>query len=491
MDRLSLKWITVADTEMIGSEYARHVGPLLQRAQVSWDASQETPPVGYFKDGITNFFASLYRERLEKIEPGCFDKLVALNNASVDQSELGWLCELALQGRLKTEDHYKARDYLAALSRKPEPEGTGNSVEHRPFLSPVTFRDLPALYRFVKDKIPGSSREGVGAERELLISVGEIETIHESDALRIYRPSTERASQNLGIGSQWCVSASNDCLFDKYNLEGPLFFVFPKGEEPVLLHFASLGFWDATNDVINWHEFLERFPILGTIGAWHLADKHRPMADFLLNAHPDDSTVFRALCWDTKTVTELTRARYDTPMRLGQQITDFYANEVHRKNFEQTLLNASIEYVGAIFSLIFYYKPENRELESIQILLQKLPRENPLRCFSDAIQRAVDIDTVRYGTIRPLIRDFVFLDPEREVTNNYVTIERYPGASLQLQQVAFRAAQEALRRIEKAAPQNLPDSAKRAKHAFSNLRNPSREILAWLNSSAPLSPVPE
>jgi len=250
------------------------------------------------KKAFTGFFSDLYRNKLEAIRPGCFEKLCTLMpNAESDKAVvdyLGWACELVLNNQLRKEDYPKLAAYLKAYNNG----GEDDPIYCWTDLSLETFPNLPSLYREIDGAIPAEDvieQKLTGSKREELIERGEIHVVYDAPELKIYTPFTETASQVLGTGTEWCIAyTKSPCHFDDYNKKGRFLILFPANEPPIAVHFATYEFRDYTDDMIDLGNLLTRFPILSHIGAWYLDNKQRDAADFLLSPNPTPRITFQA-----------------------------------------------------------------------------------------------------------------------------------------------------------------------------------------------------
>jgi hypothetical protein len=168
------------------------------------------------------------------------------------------------------------------------------------------FPTLAHLYLSVRDYLSGGQQK-VSHGREALIEDGQIEVVYEAPNLRIYTPLTEKASQVLGVGTQWCIAQTEGCAFNDYNEKGRFLIVFAENETPVALHFATCEFRDNADEMINLHQFLRKHPIISRIGFWHLSDAQKELADFLLKPYVSELDVYLAKWRNPEMVAEILR----------------------------------------------------------------------------------------------------------------------------------------------------------------------------------------
>lgn len=172
-----------------------------------------------------------------------FNALNALypkSDAVFNKAYFSWLWKLHTSGKLKSEDYYKAAEYLALFDRFKKEIDPENRDLGR-------LNTLPELYDIVEPFVGKKSNRDVEAEIR-----NEIELVYNANGWRVYIPKTERASCKLGRGTQWCTAATEgDNYFDDYNDEGPLYVMINDTGDKYQLHLQSAQLMDARDSPVD------------------------------------------------------------------------------------------------------------------------------------------------------------------------------------------------------------------------------------------------
>ena len=128
-----------------------------------------------------------------------------------------WLLNLYTHNKLKTEDLYKATEYLT-LFQQNLPKIKVKDINR--------YTGLPCLYDAVK---PFYNQENVyvsHADQERRIKSIEAEKLYDDGQYIVIHPKTHAAACYYGKGTQWCTASKNDdSYFNNYNSEGPLYII--------------------------------------------------------------------------------------------------------------------------------------------------------------------------------------------------------------------------------------------------------------------------
>ena len=128
-----------------------------------------------------------------------------------------WLLNLYTHNKLKTEDLYKATEYLT-LFQQNLPKIEVKDINR--------YADLPCLYDAVK---PFYNQENVyvsHADQERRIKSNEAEKLYDDGQYIVIHPKTHAAACYYGKGTQWCTASKNDDrYFNNYNSDGPLYII--------------------------------------------------------------------------------------------------------------------------------------------------------------------------------------------------------------------------------------------------------------------------
>lgn len=154
-----------------------------------------------------------------------------------------WLLGLYKIKRLKTEDLYKAKQYLSVYVK---------------YINRVSVKDinqlrsLQDLYSVIKEFIDDPNQAASHNDEIRKIKEG-AEKVYEDNEWVIIIPHTKEASCYYGKGTQWCTAAEKSMnYFDKYNKEGNLFInINKRTQEKYQFHFETESFMDATDTEIE------------------------------------------------------------------------------------------------------------------------------------------------------------------------------------------------------------------------------------------------
>ena len=166
-----------------------------------------------------------------------------------------WLLNLYKQNKLKTEDLYKATDYLSYFVKYY------NRIENKDINK---ISDLPSLFNVIR---PFKEAEDNGEEMatsksdEIRKIKEDAEKFYEDDTWLVIVPHSQEASCYYGKNTQWCTAATgSQNYFDYYNEKGLLYInINKKTNKKYQFHFETNSFMDETDTPIN-------SPITKTIG---------------------------------------------------------------------------------------------------------------------------------------------------------------------------------------------------------------------------------
>ena len=162
-----------------------------------------------------------------------------------------WLLAIYQKGNLKTEDLYKAREYLSTFMRY------NGKIEQRDIMK---YGSLQDLYNVIQPFLDNPQQAATKSEEVRKIKEG-AEKVYEDEKWLVIVPHTQEASCYYGKGTQWCTAADSAYnYFDNYNKEGFLYINILKGTDTKYqFHFETHSFMDATDSEIDQ-------PIAETIG---------------------------------------------------------------------------------------------------------------------------------------------------------------------------------------------------------------------------------
>lgn len=162
-----------------------------------------------------------------------------------------WLLGIYLKGNLKTEDLYKATDYLSYFIK------FNGKIQQKDIMK---YKSLPELYNVVEPFISNPDQAATKSEEVRKIKEG-AEKVYEDAKWMVIVPHTQEASCYYGKNTQWCTAATgSQNYFNYYNKKGLLYINILKGTDTKYqFHFETNSFMDATDTSIL-------HPVAETIG---------------------------------------------------------------------------------------------------------------------------------------------------------------------------------------------------------------------------------
>lgn len=162
-----------------------------------------------------------------------------------------WLLALYQKNNLKTEDLYKAKEYLSTFMK------FNAKIEQNDIMR---YNSLQSLYTAIEPFLQNPQQAASKSEEVRNIKEG-AEKVYEDAKWLVIVPHTKEASCYYGKGTQWCTAADHsNNMFDSYNERGLLYINILKGTDTKYqFHFETESFMDATDREI-------KRPIADTIG---------------------------------------------------------------------------------------------------------------------------------------------------------------------------------------------------------------------------------
>lgn len=162
-----------------------------------------------------------------------------------------WLLAIYQKGNLKTEDLYKATEYLQTFIK------FNGKIEQKDIMK---YKSLQDVYNVIQPFLQNPQQAATKAEEVRQIKEG-AEKVYEDEKWLVIVPHTKEASCYYGKGTQWCTAADNaNNYFNVYYSHGLLYINILKGTNTKYqFHFETNSFMDATDRRIQQ-------PIQQTIG---------------------------------------------------------------------------------------------------------------------------------------------------------------------------------------------------------------------------------
>ena len=158
-----------------------------------------------------------------------------------------WLLNLYKSNKLKTEDLYKATDYLSYFVKYY------NKIENKDINQ---IPNLPSLFNIIKPfkEAADNGQEMATSKSDEIRRIKEdAEKFYEDDTWLVVIPHTQEASCYYGKNTQWCTAATEGYnMFNQYYKEGLLYININKtNNKKYQFHFESNSFMDETDEMIG------------------------------------------------------------------------------------------------------------------------------------------------------------------------------------------------------------------------------------------------
>lgn len=245
----------------------------------------------------------IYQKYYKDISPDVFEQIYKADPTYNPQkpNKFGkyakWLLNIFRKGTLKTEDLYKANEYLKYFNKYI------NKIEQKDINK---YNSLQNLYTVIEPFITAEqNKQPVATSKsdEVRLAKKDVRKIYEDSNWLVLSPLTREAAIYYGKNTQWCTAAtSSSNMFDHYNSEGPLFINIDKrNNRKYQFHFETDQFMDERDNELD-------SPIAETIGM------SRQVA---INAYPNHYKVL----FDTET--NLIPLNNGVYIRGGSQVVKF------------------------------------------------------------------------------------------------------------------------------------------------------------------------
>lgn len=195
-----------------------------------------------------------------------------------------WLLSIYQKGNLKTEDLYKAKQYLSTFIR------FNTKIEQKDIMK---YKSLQELFNVVEPFINNPQQTATKAEEIRKIKEG-AEKVYEDSKWMVIVPHTQEASCYYGKNTQWCTAAEHsDNMFENYNSKGLLYINILKGTDTKFqFHFETSSYMDARDEEII-------HPVAKTIGLTP------GLVDFYLSKYGKTAAIDLTTKYDTNELEEM------------------------------------------------------------------------------------------------------------------------------------------------------------------------------------------
>lgn len=259
----------------------------------------------------------------EKITAAMFNAIVEAD-PSKTKEYVDWLSQIYVDGNLKSEDLYKATEYLELYS-KVRNKLNGDEKNIYAFdtknesyvdtydgktktrkVKKLKIDSLQTLYKLIRpfEKKAVSNKEKADEIKK------QARKVYEDDNWLVVIPETKEAACFYGAGTQWCTAAKQNNYFDYYNEQGDLFInINKKTKEKYQFHFEENQFMDETDSPVSLHYFRReiglmdfyekamgdiyrtKFEIKEDSEGCYITDNSLDLKDFLEIAYGSDSNI--------------------------------------------------------------------------------------------------------------------------------------------------------------------------------------------------------
>ena len=198
------------------------------------------------------------------------DKLAVADPTGKQSKYMQWIANQYLKGQFKLEDVNRIKVDLAEFIR------VQSKLDKKDINQ---YSSLPDLYA-VLDPLEGeevqSNRQADKAQEQKFYDSGEAILLANSGSVKIIQLASEPASRYFGRGTKWCTAADEQCMFNHYNGEGPLFVIIVSGKK-YQLHIESGQFMDDKDQQLSTEKMKEliNIPEVGAV----LAKKEQEMGE--------------------------------------------------------------------------------------------------------------------------------------------------------------------------------------------------------------------
>lgn len=185
-----------------------------------------------------------------------------------NKKALNFIAKLYVNGAIRAEDKRKISGTIELFYK------VANKLKNKDLMSYKNLNDLyDALEPFEENEA-----DAMSARQQKKLVKSDAEKLIDTPDFKVIIPKTEAAAKYYGANTKWCTAADEDCMFDHYNAQGPLFIIIA-GEgakaRKFQLHYESGQFMDERDQELSSSDiaYLSKFPQYKDF-LEHLIDKH-------------------------------------------------------------------------------------------------------------------------------------------------------------------------------------------------------------------------
>jgi hypothetical protein len=239
------------------------------------------------------------------------------HTSNLQKSKLGkyakWLLRLFVKNRLKTEDLYKAKEYIPVFDKLLK----SNKLTIRDINK---YRSLPAMYAVVKPYLDRPAISNTEAIR--ITKQNEAEKLYEDGIFTVIYPKTRAASCLYGSNTEWCTAARKYNNFSHYNEQGKLYIIINRiNGRKYQFHFETNSYCDETDDSLSYAalEALEKISATEGLRAFFLNERQN---DFLFDKSSRILEMFHHY-YDDVSIIAIHNHRYGIAIREEDRLVSF------------------------------------------------------------------------------------------------------------------------------------------------------------------------
>ena len=205
---------------------------------------------------------------MKEKEPEKIAAVLAEFDPTPNKKALSFIAKLYVNGAIRAEDKKKINSSIELFYK------VVNKLKNKDLMSYKNLNDLYDALAPFED----NDKDALSARQQKKLAKSDAEKLIDTPDFKVIIPKTEEAARYYGANTKWCTAADDDCMFDHYNAQGPLFVIIA-GEgakaRKFQLHYESGQFMDERDVELSSSDiaYLSKFPQYKEF-LEHLIDKH-------------------------------------------------------------------------------------------------------------------------------------------------------------------------------------------------------------------------
>lgn len=215
------------------------------------------------------------------------NKLAAADPTGQQNKYIQWIVNQYIKGQFKLEDVSRIKGELTEFNR------VRSNLDKKDINQYKTLPDLYAALEPLADTEVVSNRQSDRDAGQRFFDNGEAILISDSGKVKIIQLASEEASKYFGRGTKWCTAANEDCMFDRYSADGPLYVIIVDGTK-YQLHIETGQFMDAKDQQLDKSKMKEliNVPEIGALLSKKEQEMGEKYVDVCANASDGDRTAY-------------------------------------------------------------------------------------------------------------------------------------------------------------------------------------------------------